>query len=136
MTETLTMTPDAQAVLAGFEALARGDMNAFAAGFHEDATWNHRNDDRLGGIHAGRDALMEFIAESGRLTEGTLAPVPTAVMDGGDGQVAVVVHITASRPDGRKWDDKQILLFSVADGLVRAVEQFIGNPAGATAFWS
>ena len=135
MTETLTST-DAQAVLGGFEALARGDMEAFAAGFHEDATWNHRNDDRLGGIHAGRDAIMGFIAESGRLTEGTLAPVPTTVMDSGTGQVAVVVHITASRPDGRKWDDEQILLFTVEDGLVRAVEQFLGNPAGATAFWS
>jgi ketosteroid isomerase-like protein len=136
MSETLTSTTDAQAVIGGFEALARGDMAAFAAGFHEDASWNHRNDDRLGGIHAGRDALMEFIAESGRLTEGTLAPVPTAVMDNGDGLVAVVVHITASRPDGRKWDDTQVLLFAVENGLVRAVDQFLGDPAGATAFWS
>ena len=135
MTGTLTST-DAEAVAAGFEALARGDMDAFAAGFHEDATWNHRNDDRLGGIHAGRNALMEFIAESGRLTDGTLAPVPTAVMDNGKGLVAVAVHITASRPDGRTWDDEQVLLFTVEDGLVRAVDQFIGNPAGATAFWS
>jgi len=135
MTGTLTST-DAEAVAAGFEALARGDMDAFAAGFHEDATWNHRNDDRLGGIHAGRNALMEFIAESGRLTDGTLAPVPTAVMDNRKGLVAVAVHITASRPDGRTWDDEQVLLFTVEDGLVRAVDQFIGNPAGATAFWS
>jgi ketosteroid isomerase-like protein len=136
MTDTLTPTTDAQAVIAGFEALGRGDMETFAAGFHQDATWNHRNDDRLGGIHAGRAALMEFISESGRLTEGTLAPVPTAVMDNWNGLVAVVVHITASRPDGRAWDDQQILLFTVEDGLVRSVDQFLGDPAGATAFWA
>jgi uncharacterized protein (TIGR02246 family) len=136
MTDTLTSTSDAEAVRAGFEALARGDMDGFAAGFHEDATWNHHNDDRLGGIHAGRAAVLEFVAESVRLTGGTLRPVPVAFLTDGSGQVAVTVHITASRPDGRTHDDEQVLLFVVDDGLVRSVDQYIGDPTAVTAFWS
>jgi hypothetical protein len=30
----------------------------FAARFHPDATWNHRNDDRLGGVKEGVDAIV------------------------------------------------------------------------------
>ena len=136
MTETLTSTTDAQAVIGGFEALARGDMAAFAAGFHEDATWNHRNDDPLGGIHAGRDSIMKFIAESGELTQGTLQAIPGIVLSDGAGHVAVTTNVRASRPDGRSFDDQQILLFTVEDGQVRSVEQFVGDPTAVTAFWS
>ena len=32
-------------------AVAAGDLAGFAAMFHPDATWNHRNDDRLGGVN-------------------------------------------------------------------------------------
>lgn len=33
-------------------------MAAFAAMFHAGATWNHRNDDRLGGVKVGVDAIV------------------------------------------------------------------------------
>ena len=136
MSDTLTSTTDAQAVLGGFEALARGDMAAFADGFHEDATWNHRNDDPLGGIHTGRGAILEFIAESGRLTAGTLQAIPGLVLTDGAGHVAVTTRVRATRPDGRSFDDEQILLFTVEDGRVRSVEQHVGDPTAVTAFWS
>ena len=63
-----TSAADIAAVRAGFEAFAAGDVATFIAGFHPDATWNHRNDDHLGGVHRGIDAIMAFLAESGRLT--------------------------------------------------------------------
>ena len=40
------------------------------------------------------------------------------------------------RPDGRTFDDTQILLFSLADGRVRTVDQFVGDPDAVTAFWA
>jgi ketosteroid isomerase-like protein len=136
MSQTITPTADEQAVRAGFEALATGDLAAFEASFHEDATWNHRNDDPLGGVHTGRDAILEFVAESGRLTNGTLRVVPSVVMSDGHGHVAVTVRVSADRPDGRTFDDAQILLFTLEDERVRAVEQYIGDHDSVTAFWS
>jgi ketosteroid isomerase-like protein len=50
-TTTSTGTSDVAAVQRGFQALADGDIAAFGAAFAEDATWNHRNADHLGGIH-------------------------------------------------------------------------------------
>ena len=131
-----TTITNVDAVRGGFEAFGRGDLDGFIAMFQPDATWNHRNDDRLGGVHQGRAGILSFIEESGRLTAGTLRAAPEGILAGADGRVAVVTRITGTRPDGRSFDDQQILLFEVADGLVRRVDQYIGDPTAVTAFWA
>lgn len=133
---TTTAAADVQTVQRGFQAVGAGDMAGFAAMFHEDATWNHRNDDRLGGIKAGVEAIVGFLGESMELTAGTLRPVPESFLPDGAGQVAVVTRISASRPDGRQFDDTQILLFVLDAGRVRSVDQFVGDPTAVTAFWA
>jgi ketosteroid isomerase-like protein len=127
---------DADVVRAGFAAFAAGDLPGFGEMFHADATWNHRNDDRLGGVHEGREGILAFITESGRLTAGTLRAMPEAVMADGQGRVAVVTRVSGTRPDGRTFDDSQILLFAVEAGRVRGVDQYIGDPVAVTAFWA
>ena len=129
-------TTDLDTVRAGFEAFGRGDLAGFGELFHSDATWNHRNDDRLGGVHSGREAILEFIVESGRLTAGTLRAIPGAFMGDGDGHVAATMRVSGSRPDGRTFDDPQVLLFTLEGGVVRSVEQYIGDHAAVTAFWA
>ena len=127
---------DIALVRAGFEAFAQGDLAAFAELFDEEATWNHRNPDRLGGVHRGRDAIIAFVTESSELTNGSLRAIPESVMADGGGRVAVPVRVSATRPDGRTFDDPQMLLFVVEDGRVRSVDQFVGDPPAVTAFWA
>ncbi|MGB9376222.1 MAG: nuclear transport factor 2 family protein [Mycobacteriales bacterium] len=136
MTTTTMAASDVDVVRAGYDAVAAGDVAGFAAMFHPDATWNHRNDDRLGGIKEGVDAIVEFLGESVQLTAGTLRPMPEIFMPDGKGRVAVLTRITATRPDGRTFDDMQILLFLIEDGLARSVDQFVGDPTEVTAFWA
>lgn len=136
---TLTVTTaqaDVEAVRAGFEAVAAGDIVAFAAGFHADATWNHRNPDSLGGIKHGIDEIVGFLAASMELTAGTLRPIPQLFMPDGAGHVAVLTQISGERPDGRTFDDTQVLYFQLQDGKVRSVDQFIGDPPAVTDFWA
>jgi ketosteroid isomerase-like protein len=136
MSTTDTAASDIAAVRGGFEAFGRGDLAAFADMFHPDATWNHRNPDRLGGIHDGSDGIVAFVTESSQLTAGTLRAVPMAVLADGAGRVAVQTRVSGTRPDGRAFDDLQILLFAVEDGRVRSVDQYIGDPPAVTAFWA
>jgi ketosteroid isomerase-like protein len=136
MTTTTTATADVDAVQRGFAAVSSGDMAGFAAMFHPDATWNHRNDDRLGGVKHGVDAIVGFLADSMALTTGTLRPVPQIMMPDGAGHVAVVTQVSGTRPDGRTHDDTQIMLFGLADGRVSSVDQFVGDPDAVTAFWA
>jgi ketosteroid isomerase-like protein len=136
MSTTTSTSTDVDTVRAGFAAVAAGDMAGFAALFHPDATWNHRHDDRLGGVKQGVDAIVGFLGESMELTAGTLRPVPEIFMPDSEGHVAVVTRISATRPDGRSFDDTQILLFALEQGRVRAVDQFVGDPTAVTAFWA
>ena len=127
---------DVAAVRAGFQAVGAGDIARFAATFHPDATWNHRNPDRLGGVKAGVDAIVGFLGASMEMTAGTLRPVPEVFMSDGAGHVAVLTRISGTRPDGRTFDDTQILYFTLENGLARSVDQFIGDPPAVTAFWA
>ena len=132
-----TATPTSTDVVrAGFEAFGRGDLVAFAELFEPDATWNHRNPDRLGGVHACIDAIIAFLKESGQSTAGTLRAVPTATMADAEGHVCVLTRVSGSRPDGRTFDDAQVLVFRVEGGRVQSVDQYIGDPPAVTAFWA
>jgi ketosteroid isomerase-like protein len=137
-TSTTITTPDADVALvrSGFEAFGNGDLAAFAELFHPDAAWDHRNPDRLGGVHRGIDAIVAFLVESGQLTAGTLRAVPQAFMPDGEGRVAVLTRVSGTRPDGRAFDDTQMLLFSLGGDRVRKVDQFVGDPPAVTAFWA
>jgi ketosteroid isomerase-like protein len=135
-TSTTAAETDVAAVRAGFEAFGRGDLTAFVDMFLPDATWNHRNDDRLGGVHQGSDGIVAFIMESGQLTAGTLRAVPEGFMGDGAGHVAVPTRVSGTRPDGRTFDDSQVLLFVLEGDRVRSVDQYVGDPAAVTAFWA
>jgi ketosteroid isomerase-like protein len=132
---TATIT-DVDVVRAVFGAFAGGDLAALGDLLHADATWHHHNDDRLGGIHRGADAIIAYLTESALLTAGTLHAEPASVMADGDGHVAVLVRLAASRPDGRTMDGPQVVLVTVERGRVRAIEQFVGDPAAVAAFWA
>jgi ketosteroid isomerase-like protein len=135
--ETTTVAEhDISLVRTGFEVLESGNLGGFADLFLPDATWNHRNDDRLGGVHEGSDGIIAFIAESMQLTTGTLrVPVETYLGDG-QGRVCVLLRVTAARPDGRTFDDPQVLVFRLEGDRVRSVDQYVGDGAAVTAFWA
>jgi len=124
------------AVRALFAAFAIGDLAALTGLLHPGATWHHHNDDRLGGIHRGAEAIIAYLTESALLTAGTLHAAPQQVMADGQGHVAVLVRLRASRPDGRTMDGPQVVLVTVDGGQVRAIEQFVGDPAAVAAFWA
>ena len=137
---TITTGPatstDVDVVRAVFGAFASGDLAALSDLLHTDAAWHHRNDDRFRGTHRGADAIIAYLTESVLLTAGTLHAEPQLVMADGGGHVAVLVRLSASRPDGRAMDGAQFLLVTVEGGRVRAIEQFVGDPAAVAAFWA
>jgi uncharacterized protein len=132
---TATMA-DVDAVRALFGAFASGDLATLSDLLHPGATWHHHNHDRLGGVHRGVDAIVAYLTESALLTAGTLHAEPQSVMADGEGHVAVAVRLSASRPDGRIMDGPQVVLVTVEGGRVRAIEQFVGDPAAVAAFWA
>jgi ketosteroid isomerase-like protein len=132
---TDTITSNVQTVRAGYDAFARGDMPALSELFAPDAVWTHRNGGRFGGPKRGFDAITAFFGESVELSAGTLRVEPSQLLGDGDA-VAVLVHMTGTRPDGRVLDDRQVHLFHMRDGRTAAVDQYVGDPAAVEAFWA
>jgi len=133
---TETTSTDVDVVRAVFGAFASGDLAVLSDLLHADATWHHHNEDRHGGIHRGADAVIAYLTESALVTAGTLRAEPQSVMADGDGHVAVLVRFSARRPDGRAIDCPQVVLVTVEGGRVRAIDQFVGDPAAVAAFWA
>ena len=48
----------------------------------------------------------------------------------------MIVRVSGTRPDGRSFDDQQILLFVLDGDHVRSVDQYVGDPTAVTAFWA
>ena len=136
MTASTATSTGVDVVRGVFGAFASGDLAALSDLLHADATWHHHNDDRFGGIHRGAGAVVAYLTESDLLTAGALRAEPRSVMADGQGHVAVLVRLSASRPDGRTMDGPQVLLVIVEGGRVRAIEQFVGDPAAVAAFWA
>jgi len=136
MTASTGTATDTDIVRAVFQAFADADPAALDGLLHADATWHHRNDDRLGGVHHGIGAILAYLGESAQLTAGTLGAVPQSYMADGEGRVCVLVRLSATRPDGRSMDGPQIVLFTLDGGRVRSIDQFVGDPAAVAAFWA
>lgn len=136
MTTNTATDADVVTVRAVFRVFANHDLAALGDLFNADATWNHRNVDRLGGLHRGSDGIMAYLAESAQLTDGTLRAVPQSFMADGEGRVSVLVQVSGTRPDGRSFTNPQIVLFTLDGGRVRSVDQFVGDPAAVAAFWA
>jgi ketosteroid isomerase-like protein len=132
---TATLT-DTDVVRAVFQAFADADLAALGGLLHADATWHHRNDDRLGGVHHGLDAIIAYLARSAQLTAGTLRAVPQSFMADGEGRVCLLVRLSAARPDARSMDGPQLVLVTLDGGRVRSIDQFVGDPAAVAAFWA
>jgi ketosteroid isomerase-like protein len=136
MTVNTATDTGAGIVRAVFEAFENTDAAALGELLHADATWNHRNDDRLGGVHHGSDGIMSYLAESAQLTGGTLRAVPQSFMTDGEGRISALVQVSGTRPDGRSFDNPQIVLFTLDGDRVRSIDQFVGDPAAVAAFWA
>jgi len=129
-----TSTDNPTLVRDGYAAFASGDMQLLGRLF-ADTAWNHRNPDRFGGVKRGFDEIGAFFGESAQLTEGTLKVDPKEVLAAGD-TVAVIAHMSGSRPDGRRLDDMQVHVFTIRDGRPVTVDQYVGDPEHVAAFWA
>jgi len=135
MIDTTALTDSETTVLAGYDAFGRGDMEALGRMFLPDCTWTHRNAGRLGGTKHGFAAILAFFGESVELSAGSLRVEPESTV-GRAGTVAVFVHMSGSRPDGRALDDHQVHVFRLDGDRVTSVDQYIGDPAAVEAFWA
>lgn len=122
----MTTDDSRAAVLAFIDAVNRGDAEAIAASFADDAEWWVAGSLPVSGLYEGREAIMrDFFAKSLELFEpGTFRLEPTSVIAEG-GKVAVEWKGFATTAKGREYRQLYHMAFELDDsGLIAAVREY------------
>jgi ketosteroid isomerase-like protein len=117
-----------------FDAFARKEGFALRGLFAEDAVWNVPGDAVMAGIYRGRDEIFRFLARLPKETEGTYGSELVDVLASED-RAAALYRARGTR-HGRTLELDQVLLFTIADGLVQEVLALPSDPGAFESFWA
>jgi len=118
----------------GFEAFNTGDGATLNAMFRPDARWVGPRTGVLSGTYRDRSEIFAMFQQLAEETHGTFRVLPDAFAASGD---LVFVHTTATgERKGRKLSSDEVLVFSIAAGLVAKINLYLNDFAANDAFWS
>jgi uncharacterized protein len=117
-----------------FDAFERRDGFALRGCFAEHAVWRVGGRSRLAGEHVGRRAIIRFLGSLPRLSDGTYRSELIDVLESPDR--AVVLYRARGMRNGVELDIDQLLLFTIRDGLVVAIDAYPSDPIAFDAFWA
>jgi uncharacterized protein (TIGR02246 family) len=116
-----------------FAAFARKEGFALRGLFAEDAVWTVPGQSVMAGTYRGREEIFRFLAGLPKETEGTYGSELRDVLASDDR--AAALYRARGRRLGRELELDQVLLFRIADGLVRDVLALPTDPETFEAFW-
>jgi uncharacterized protein len=115
------------------DALRRGDE--IAGFFADDATWTLDGRLPLSGAWRGRDAILtDFLGQIGKLYQpGSVSIEVTSLTAGGD-RVALEWTSRARTADGEPYENHCAGIFTLADGRITAVREYMDTDYAFRAF--
>jgi len=117
----------------GYDAFASGNMTILIELFQADATWCVPAMGIFAGNYAGRDAILEFFAQTQKEADGTFRAIPGIIAATGD-RVFVQQQMSGKR-QGRVLDTSAVVVFTIANGRVREVNEYYADYPASAAFW-
>jgi uncharacterized protein len=118
----------------GYAAFSSGDIETLQALFAEDAVWNAVGSGEMSGPKIGRDGILTYFGELVEDTGGTFS-VSLIDLAGGDGRVFALHRIHGER-DGKIFDEDEVNIFVIGDGVVDAVTSFSNDTSKEDEFWA
>ncbi len=119
--------PDAKLVLAQYvAAVEAGDGDTVRASFADDATWTLAGDLPMSGTWVGREAIVdEFLPTAmSHYAAGSVTLEITGMIAEGD-TVALQWTSRARTLDGSPYENDCIGVFTVRDGKIRSVREYM-----------
>ena len=117
------------------EAFANKEGFALRDCFAEHAVWRVPGSGVMAGTYRGRSEIFRFLARLPKLTGGTYRSTFLDAL-ASETRGAGLYRARGERPDGRSLDLDQLLLFTIADGVVTEVLALPSDPAAFEAFWA
>jgi len=116
------MHPDAQVVMAGFQAFAMGDMDTMKSILADDAVWHTPGRNRFSGDYHGPDEIVAVFQE---LQAAARIDNRPHAMLADDDHVVVLIEATFEG-DGKTLEATSVFVFHVDDGKV--TEVWVASP--------
>jgi ketosteroid isomerase-like protein len=109
--------PNVAMVRSAYEAFAKGDLDGALANLADDSVFHFGGDGPNSGDHKGREAITAALIQNFELTAGTQS-LDIKGIYADDDHAAVVLHETASRPDGASIAVDEVHILRLRDGRV------------------
>jgi ketosteroid isomerase-like protein len=126
--------PNEELVRRGFEAFAKGDVDALRELFDPDVVWHAPGRGPLSGDHRGVDAILGFFARTMELTGGSFRVELHDVL--ANDEHAVALYVARGEREGRTLEDKSVLVSHVRNGRFVETWQHSGDQYAADEFLS
>jgi ketosteroid isomerase-like protein len=117
-----------------FTAFATGDDEVLAKTFAPDVHYHFLPHAPFKTDYLGSSAVLELFGQLTLETSGTLRTTVLAMAANGD-RVFVLYRATGTR-SGKTLDSSDVLVFTLANGVVTEAFTFPGNFPASVAFWS
>jgi uncharacterized protein len=117
-----------------FAAFERKEGFALRGLFAQDAVWTVPGRSVMAGAYRGREEIFRFLGRLPKETEGTYGSELRDVL--ASDERAAALYRARGRRHGRDLELDQVLLFHIADGLVREVLALPSDPDAFEAFWA
>ena len=129
------MAPSNAALIkSGYDAFARGDLQAAFAVFAEDILWHIPGRGPLSRDYRGHAEVLGFFQHFMELSHGTFRIEIDDILAKGD-RVVVLCTERAQR-GGRSWSSPQVHVWTVKDGRAIVFWQYQGDQQTEDEFWS
>lgn len=124
-----------ESVRAYLAAAARRDESAMRAAFTDDVRYVVHGRGRLAGEGRGVAAVFSAFADLSRLSGGSYRIDEEVDWLTSEGRVLLVARESAER-DGTRLEWTRLVLFTMRDGLIGAVDVFDDDQARQAEFWA
>jgi uncharacterized protein len=118
----------------GYAAFSAGDMATLTDVFSEDAVWTVPGSGPMSGEKRGRNAILAYFGELMTASDGTFTVTLRDVLTGEDHTVGL--QRNHAERNNKTEDQDAVLVFTIGDGRVTAVQEFRENTGLSDAFWS
>jgi ketosteroid isomerase-like protein len=133
MTTAQVEQDNAALVKRGYDAFASGDMTTLQGLYHAEAAF-YTVPQRTGdGTHLGRDAIFAFFVTLFTESKGTFKVKPVSIA-AVDDRVFVLQDVSGER-NGYSLQDTSVMVFTIEDGLVREMREFVTPASHIKDFW-
>lgn len=126
--------PHAQLVARGYDAVARGDLDALADVLADDVVWHVPGNGLISGDYHGHDGVVEFFTKAQQLANGTMR-VELHDITATDEHTFAIQTNRAER-DGKTLEARAVAVFDVRDDKAAEVWFFTNSQDDNDQFWS